>query len=103
MRSNRFPQAEVSMRNDTTVFIGLDVHKDSIAVACVGADAADTPVDAGTIGTQQFAIDRLIKRLAGRGPLKFAGVVGNPRRRYAIAAPCACAPRVRTDPPDGTQ
>ena len=24
------------MRNDTTVFVGLDVHKDSITVACVG-------------------------------------------------------------------
>jgi hypothetical protein len=24
------------MKNDSTVFVGLDVHKDSITVACVG-------------------------------------------------------------------
>ena len=53
------------MTNDTTAFVGLDVHKDSITLACVGADPTDTPIDAGTIGTQQYAIDRLIKKLSG--------------------------------------
>ena len=39
-----FPQAkEAALVNDTTVFVGLDVHKDSITVACVGADSSDTP------------------------------------------------------------
>ena len=73
------------MNNDTTVFVGLDVHKDSIAVARIGADSADMPVDVGSIGTQQYAIDRLIKKLAGRGPLRFvyeAGPCGFWLQRY---------------------
>ncbi len=73
------------MPNDTTVFVGLDVHKDSIAVACVGSDSADTPVDVGTLGTQQYALDRLIKKLSGRGPLRFvyeAGPCGFWLQRY---------------------
>lgn len=73
------------MANDTTVFVGLDVHKDSITVACVGSDPTDSPIDVGTIGTQQYAIDRLIKKLAGRGRLQFvyeAGPCGFWLQRY---------------------
>jgi transposase len=73
------------MRNDITVFVGLDVHKDSITVACVGSNPAEPPADVGTIGTQQYAIDRLIKKLSGRGPLTFvyeAGPCGFWLQRY---------------------
>jgi hypothetical protein len=28
------------MHNDTTVFVGLDIHKDSITTACVGNEMA---------------------------------------------------------------
>ena len=57
--------------NHTTVFVGLDVHKDSITVACVDAVHEAPVIDLGTVGTQQYAIDRLLKKLAGRGRLKF--------------------------------
>lgn len=40
------------MPYDTTVFIGLDVQKDSITVAIVGESSTDPVVDIGTIGTQ---------------------------------------------------
>jgi transposase len=73
------------MANDTTVFVGLDVHKDSITAACVGSHPAEQPLDLGTLGTQQYAIDRLIKKLAGRGPLRFvyeAGPCGFWLQRY---------------------
>jgi len=73
------------MTNDTTVFVGLDVHKDSITAACVGSDPADSPVDLGTRGTQQYSIDRLIRKLSGRGPLRFvyeAGPCGFWLQRY---------------------
>lgn len=73
------------MTNDTTVFVGLDVHKDSITAAYVGMNPAEPVVDGGTIGTQQYAIDRLIKKLSGRGPLKFvyeAGPCGFWLQRY---------------------
>ena len=64
------------MKNDSTVFVGLDVHKDSITVACVGSAPTDPVIDIGTIGTQQYAIDRLIRKLAGRGPLQFVYEAG---------------------------
>lgn len=52
------------MDNDTTVFVGLDVHKDSITVARVGSIATDPVVDVGNIGTRQYAIDRMLAKLA---------------------------------------
>ena len=73
------------MQNDTTVFVGLDVHKDSITAACVGSHSAEQPLDLGTVGTQQYAIDRLIKKLSGRGPLRLvyeAGPCGFWLQRY---------------------
>lgn len=73
------------MAHDTTVFVGLDVHKDSITAACVGTDPADPVIDVGTIGTQQYAIDRLLKKLTGRGRPKFvyeAGPCGFWLQRY---------------------
>ena len=73
------------MDNDSTVFIGLDVHKDSIAVARVGSASSDPVIDVATIGTQQYAIDRLIARLSGHGPLQFvyeAGPCGFWLHRY---------------------
>jgi len=73
------------MDNDSTVFVGLDVHKDSITVARVGSAATDPVVDVATIGTQQYAIDRLIARLSGHGPLQFvyeAGPCGFWLHRY---------------------
>jgi transposase len=115
-----------------TLFVGLDVHKDSITAACAGTDPAALPVDLGTFGSQQYAIDRLIKKLAGRGHLRFvyeAGPCGFWLQRHLrsvgqqclVAAPslipreqpasalcrsasrAARAPRVRTGSPDGTQ
>ena len=64
------------MNNRSTVFVGLDVHKDSIAVGRVGSAVDDPVVDVGTIGTQQYAIDRLIGKLSGRGPLRFVYEAG---------------------------
>lgn len=73
------------MKHDTTVFVGLDVHKDSITAACVGSHPAEQPVELGRIGTQQYAIDRLTKKLSGRGALHFvyeAGPCGFWLQRY---------------------
>jgi hypothetical protein len=64
------------MAHDTTVYVGLDVHKDSITAAYVGADPAAPPVDLGTHGTQQYAIDRLIKKRSGRGTLRLVYEAG---------------------------
>ena len=53
------------MDKTTPVFVGLDVHKDSIAVAYAADGAAPTLV--GTIGTRQADLEKLIRRLQGKG------------------------------------
>ena len=84
------------MTHDTTVFVGLDVHKDSISAACVDSDPAAPPIDLGTLGTQQYAIDRLIKKLSGHGSLRFvyeAGPCGFWLQRYlrSVGQECVVA------------
>ncbi len=73
------------MANDSTLYVGLDVHQDSITVARVGTGTDEPVVDVATIGTQQYAIDRLINRLTGHGPLRLvyeAGPCGFWLQRY---------------------
>lgn len=51
------------MRQSSTLYVGLDVHKDSMAVAYV-AKAHDAEVTfLGTIGTRQADIDHLVRKL----------------------------------------
>jgi transposase len=67
---------EVNMAKDTRIFVGLDVHKNSIVAACAGSDPDEPVVDVGTVGTQQYAIDRLLKKLFGRGRLRLVYEAG---------------------------
>lgn len=81
------------MSKYSTIFVGLDVHKDSITAAFVGSDPDEPVVDVGTIGTQQYAIDRLCKKLSGRGPLRVvyeAGPCGFWLQRYLADKGIAC-------------
>lgn len=51
------------MKHSSTLYVGLDVHKESIAVAFV-SDAKDAEVlYLGSIGTRQSDIDKLIRQL----------------------------------------
>lgn len=54
------------MQQPTTLFVGLDVHKDSVSVAHAEADRPDPPHFVGAIGTRQGDIDKLIRRLHGK-------------------------------------
>ncbi len=54
------------MRDVTTVFVGMDVHKDSISVAYATAGSAEPPQFVGLIGTRQCDIDKLIRRLRSK-------------------------------------
>jgi transposase len=51
------------MAQSTPLFVGLDVHKDSIAVAHAAGGGAEPPVFVGSIGTRHADIDKLIRRL----------------------------------------
>jgi len=51
------------MTHPNTLYIGLDVHKESIAVAYVAQDHSAEVTYLGTIGTRQCDIDQLIRKL----------------------------------------
>jgi len=53
-------------QSSTTLYVGLDVHKESISVA-YAPDARDAEIiSLGTIGTRQCDIDKLIRKLASK-------------------------------------
>ena len=51
------------MPKTTPLFVGLDVHKDSISVAHAAAESTAPPHFVGAIGTRQSDIDALVRRL----------------------------------------
>jgi transposase len=55
------------MARGSTLFIGLDVHKETIAVAYVAEEREAEVVFLGTIGTRQGDIDKLIRKLQAKG------------------------------------
>jgi transposase len=55
------------MAQSSTLFIGLDVHKESIAVAYVSEEREAEVVFLGTIGTRQCDIDKVIRKLQSKG------------------------------------
>ena len=60
-----------------TLFVGLDVHKDSIAVAYAPEDRGAEVISLGMIGTRQYDIDKLIRKLEAKGAtLAFAYEAG---------------------------
>ena len=65
------------MEKPTPLFVGLDVHKDSIAVAHAQGQSADPPVFVGAIGPRQADLDKVIRRLQSKTPdLVFAYEAG---------------------------
>lgn len=50
-----------------TLYVGLDVHKDAIAVAYAPEDRGAEVVSLGTIGTRQGDIDKVIRKLRAKG------------------------------------
>ena len=54
------------MRDGSTLYIGLDVHKDSIAVAYASPDGPTDPVHVGAIGTRQCDIDALVRKMQSK-------------------------------------
>jgi transposase len=56
------------MPQSSTLSIGLDVHKDAIAVAYVAKAHEAEVIDLGTIGTRQCDIDQLVRKLQSKAP-----------------------------------
>ena len=54
-----------SSRNPSPLYVGLDVHKDSIAVAWCADDGAE-PLFFGSIGTRHCDIDKLLRNLRSK-------------------------------------
>jgi transposase len=107
------------MSQSSTLFIGMDVHKDSIAVAYVAQEHGAEVMSLGTIGTRQCDIDQLIRKMQSKAKrLIFvyeAGPCGDWLYRYLIKKGYDCwvvAPslipkkpgdRVKTDRRDAVQ
>jgi len=107
------------MQQSSTLYVGLDVHKESIAVAYVSQDHGAEVVSLGTIGTRQCDIDKLLRHLQSKGQqLVFvyeAGPCGYWLYRYLMKKGYVCwvvAPslipkkpgdRVKTDRRDARQ
>jgi transposase len=77
-----------------TLYVGLDVHKDSIAVAYAPAERGTEVVSLGAIGTRQCDIDKVIRKLQSKGaPLVFvyeAGPCGYWLYRYLTRQGLSC-------------
>ena len=107
------------MAQGSTLFMGLDVHKETIAVAYVAEEREAEVLSLGTIGTRQCDIDKVIRKLQAKGkPLHFvyeAGPCGYWLYRYLTKKNLKCwvvAPsqipkkagdRVKTDRRDAMQ
>lgn len=81
-------------QSNTKLFVGLDVHKDSIAIAYAPEQRGAEIVSIGTIGTRQCDIDKLLRKLVSRCPnLVFvyeAGPCGYWLYRYLTRKGHAC-------------
>ena len=82
------------MAQSTPLFVGLDVHNDSIAVAHAAGGSAEPPVFVGAIGPRQADLDQLLRRLQGKThTLAFAyeaGPSGYGLHRYLTAKGLSC-------------
>jgi transposase len=65
------------MHQPSTLYIGLDVHKESIAVASVAQEPHADVVSLGNIGTRQCDIEQLSRKLQSKSkPLIFVSEAG---------------------------
>jgi len=55
------------MHHVNTLYVGLDVHKDTIAVAYIDSQPGAEAVSYGTIGTRHSDLDKMIRKLRSKG------------------------------------
>jgi len=54
------------MPQSSTLYIGMDVHKESIAVAYVAQDHGAEVTSLGPLGTRQADLDHLVRKLPSK-------------------------------------
>jgi transposase len=65
------------MSQSRTLFIGMEVHKETMAVADVAHDHGAEVTSLGTMGTRQCDIDQLIRKMPSKAPhLSFVSEAG---------------------------
>jgi transposase len=88
------PSRRSALQQSSTLYIGMDVHKDSIAVAYVAQDHGAEVIYLGAIGTRQCDIDQLIRKMQSKAKhLVFvyeAGPCGYWLYRYLTKKGSAC-------------
>jgi len=94
------------MTQSTTLYVGLDVHKDSIAVAYVAQEHGAEVTYLGASGTRQGDIDQLIRKMQSKAiHLVFvyeAGPCGYWLSRYLTKKrPCVLGGGAVADPEQG--
>ena len=72
------------MSQSSTLYIGMDVHKDSIAVAYVAQEHHAEVVSLGNIGTRQCDIDQLIRKMQSKSQPSHLCLGGGPLRVLAL-------------------
>src|SRR5262245_41615830 len=84
-----------AMSQSSTLYVGMDVHKESIAVAYVAKDHDAEVVSLGTFGTRQCDIDKLIRKLQSKAKhlvcVYEAGPCGYWLYRYLTQKDSVCA------------
>jgi transposase len=82
------------MPQSSTLYVGLDVHKESIAVAYVAQGHGAEVISLGTIGTRQCEMDKLLRQLQSKSKqLVFvyeAGPCGSWLYRYLLKKGYVC-------------
>jgi len=56
-----------AMSESSTIFVGLDQHKESITVSYVGADRSLEPICLGPIGPRTSDVDAMVRKLQSKG------------------------------------
>jgi len=54
------------MSQSRTLYIGMDVHKETIAIAYVAQEHGAEVISLGTIGTRQCGIDHLVRKMQSK-------------------------------------
>lgn len=80
-------------KSHATIYVGIDVPKDRLAVATAGGERQDEVLSLGTFENTPASVDKLLKKLAGRGDISVcyeAGPTGYGLYRQVRAFGCDC-------------